>query len=143
MDLATLLKDPTKKPPLIPIMSAICGVNSEIMYSEQSEKLVIMMGFNRIAIIPLLHRNLLPFEGMSHKRDYLFAQQYHDKFVALDGTKNKVWSWCMQTGKLSEENAVDQFRISHYVETASGPNQEYEVFRSINETAENRRSIYD
>jgi len=54
-------------------MSAICGVNSEIMYSENSQKLVIMMGFNRIAILPLLHLNLLPFEGMLNKKSYLFA----------------------------------------------------------------------
>ena len=101
---------------MIPIMEATCGVNSEIMYSEQSERIVIMMGFNRIAILPLLHRNLLPFERMVDKTSYLFAQQYYDKFLALDSNTDKVFSWCMQTGKLSDENSIDRFRISNFVE---------------------------
>mmetsp|Transcript_40532 Transcript_40532/g.53168 ORF Transcript_40532/g.53168 Transcript_40532/m.53168 type:complete len:86 (+) Transcript_40532:727-984(+) len=84
MDLETLLSEKARKPTLIPIMSAICGVNSEIMYSESSKKIVIMQGFNRIAILPILHLNILPFEGMQSKQNYLFAKQFNDKFVALD-----------------------------------------------------------
>mmetsp|Transcript_2944 Transcript_2944/g.3488 ORF Transcript_2944/g.3488 Transcript_2944/m.3488 type:complete len:91 (-) Transcript_2944:54-326(-) len=64
IDLETLLYNQVQQPMIIPIMSAICGVNSEIMYSESSKKIVIMQGFNRVAILPILHLNILPFEGM-------------------------------------------------------------------------------
>ena len=59
MDLETLLKDPSKETPLIPIMSAVVGVNSLISYSSTNEKMVAMQGFNRLKILPILHRNLI------------------------------------------------------------------------------------
>ena len=61
MDLDTLLSDPSKPTPLIPIMEAVAGVNSLIAYSNTNEKMVAMEGFNSLKILPLLHRNLIEF----------------------------------------------------------------------------------
>jgi len=80
-------------PTIIPIIGAICGVNSEIMYSEENQKIVIMLGFNQIAVLPMLHINMLPFEGQERKEVYPFAQQFHCKFVALDSKHDCVRKW--------------------------------------------------
>ena len=95
MDSSTLIDDPTVRPTIVPIMKAICGVNSEIMYSRYNQKIVMMQGFNRIAVLPLLHLNMVPFDDMGPKNQYLFARQFQDKFVALDGNKDKVFQWDM------------------------------------------------
>ena len=125
-------------------MSAICGVNSEIMYSDNNKKLVVMQGFNRVGILPLLHLNVLPFEGMKHKTQYLFAQQFNDKFIALEAKKNKRWCWDMQTGKLANEKCEEKFRISEFVpEAGMVGNDDFDVYRTKGETEDNRQSIYD
>jgi len=36
MDIALLLASPDLRPKVIPIMGALCGINSEIMYSENN-----------------------------------------------------------------------------------------------------------
>ena len=95
MDLEAVLLSPNLRPTVVPIIGAICGVNSEIMYSEDTQKIVIMLGFNRIAVLPLLHLNLLPFEGQLDKSNYPYAQQFHDEFVVLDAKNDCTRRWNM------------------------------------------------
>ena len=80
MDLDLLREDITSLNPMVPVCEAIVGKSCQIIYSESNKKLVILQGFNRIKIIPILHENLIQFKNM-HKRDqYLFATQTRDRF---------------------------------------------------------------
>ena len=60
VDLDSLHDDPSLMPHFIEIMPALCGVNSEIEYDINSNRLVFEQGFNFVTILPLLHRNMLP-----------------------------------------------------------------------------------
>ena len=53
-----------------------------------------MQGFNRLAILPILHRNLIQFEAMPNRKKVLFAAKYQDTFTALL-QDNHVYTWSM------------------------------------------------
>ena len=71
LDLATL--DHTKELmfPIFPICNALVGVNNEIVYSEPGHKIMFLRNYKEIAIIPLLHENVINFEHMKKKSEYL------------------------------------------------------------------------
>lgn len=114
INLELLLAKPDNKPKIVEIMPALCGYDCEIEYDPNSSKLVLEQGFNRIAILPLLHRPVLPLEGINEKSNYLFAQQHKDKLIAIGKLKNYVQAWDLQNGKrlnLKVEGGVN-FKIS-------------------------------
>lgn len=55
IDLQSLTKDLRARCPLIPICEAIVGCNNQIIYSQINQKIVLLQGYNRLKIIPLLH----------------------------------------------------------------------------------------
>ena len=54
-----LRNDITVTNPMVPVCEAIVGKSCQLIYSESNKKLVILQGFNRIKIIPILHENLI------------------------------------------------------------------------------------
>ena len=58
--------------PMVPVCEAIVGKSCSIIYSESNKKLVIIQGFNRVKIIPILHENLIQFKNMYKRDKYLF-----------------------------------------------------------------------
>ena len=59
MDLDLLREDISVMNPMVPVCEAIVGKSCQIIYSESNKKLVIIQGFNRVKIIPILHENLI------------------------------------------------------------------------------------
>ena len=51
-----------------------------------------------LQVVPLLHQNLLQFHSIKPRKEYLYATQVKDKFMAL-GMDNLVYCWDMQTGE--------------------------------------------
>ena len=64
MDLQTLKENKHARLPLVPICSAIVGCNNQIIFSEYNQKIVLLQGFNRMKIFPLMHQNVLYFRNM-------------------------------------------------------------------------------
>ena len=73
IDLETLKTNIKARCPLIPICGAVVGCNNQIIFSEINQKIVILQGFGRLKIIPLLHQNLLQLRNMKPRDQYLYA----------------------------------------------------------------------
>ena len=83
INLELLLAGPDNKPNIVEIMPALCGYDCEIDFDPITNQLVLEQGFNRIAILPVLHRNVLPLKGIRENSNYLFFQQFEDKLIAI------------------------------------------------------------
>ena len=114
INLELLLAKPDNKPKIVEIMPALCGYDCEIEYDPFTSQLVLEQGFNRIAILPLLHLPVLPLKGIREKSNYLFVQQFKDKLIAIGKWKNHIQAWDLQSGKrLKFNNQQDvSFKIS-------------------------------
>ena len=55
IDLEDFIDDVNAKSPMVPLFSAIGGVNETVVFSETNNKLVFLQGFNRIKTMPLCH----------------------------------------------------------------------------------------
>lgn len=142
MDLETLRYDVKKRLPLIPICSAMVGCNNQIIFSEVNQKIVLLQGYNRIKIFPLLHQNVLYFRNMKSRDQYLYATQSKDRFKAIckDGFE---YVWCMQTGRLVN-SGIKLFDISQLIKCRHRiPNADFEVYRSQSEITNGEIGIYN
>ena len=50
--------------------------------------------YEQVKVVPLLHQNVLDFEGMLPKANYLAMTRISDKFIALD-RQNYLTTWCV------------------------------------------------
>ena len=82
------------RPFILSIMSSVVGVNSELAFSECNQKIVFLNSYEQVKVVPLLHQNVLDFEGMLPKANYLAMSRISDKFIALD-RQNYLTTWCV------------------------------------------------
>jgi hypothetical protein len=82
------------RPFILSIMSSVVGVNSELSFSECNQKIVFLNSYEQVKVVPLLHQNVLDFEGMLPKANYLAMTRISDKFIALD-RQNYLTTWCV------------------------------------------------
>jgi hypothetical protein len=61
-----------------------------------------MSNYDKITIVPALHRNVINFIGMEKRENYLCCKKIMDKFIALD-KKNRVTMWNVLNGKLEKQ----------------------------------------
>ena len=100
----------------MPIVNTICGANAELVFSEINQKLVFVENYHNIKMVPLLHQNVINFEGQKSKDQYLIFKQIHDRFIALD-KQNQLITWSMETGNLLEIHrlpAVSEMNFKDY-----------------------------
>jgi hypothetical protein len=60
--------------------------------------MALMRSFSQILILPLLHKNMNKFFGMSHPNAYICYKVIKDKMIALT-RKGKLTCWNIVTGK--------------------------------------------
>ena len=60
------------------------GFNGLIDWNADYSRFSFMKSFDRLNIVPALHRNTIAFIGMNKRESYLATKKIKDKFVALD-----------------------------------------------------------
>ena len=134
IDLKNIEQEIETKSFVIPIMNTILGANTELVFSEANQKLVLVENYHQITMIPVVHQNVLNFEGIKRKSEYLAFKQVNDKFIALD-KNNRLITWCMQTGN----RLIDTENITTDGEGFS----DYRVFEcEAEDTTERESDIY-
>jgi hypothetical protein len=61
--------------------------------------LIFLSSYEKIDVVPILHRNTLNFLGMSDRDYYLASKVIKDRFIALKNT-NSISSWNILNGKI-------------------------------------------
>ena len=97
MDLDPLNEDYMNNPLVMFVTPTIVGANSNICFSEHNQNIIIMLSFNYLACLPLLHRNCHAFDGMVKRKDVLLFKQKDDKFRLVDNT-GRLHEWSLLTG---------------------------------------------
>ena len=64
-----------------------------------------MVDYDKIQIVPTLHRNVVSFMGMLTRDQYICTKRIKDKFIALD-RRNTLTTWNIITGKLEGQFQV-------------------------------------
>lgn len=59
-------------------------MNGLIDFSEDNQRLSYMVDYDKIQIVPTLHRNVINFMGMLTRDQYICTKRIKDKFIALD-----------------------------------------------------------
>lgn len=59
------------------------GCQGLIDYSESNERMVFLTSYDKITVIPMLHRNTTSFIGMKERRHYLATRIVLGQFVAI------------------------------------------------------------
>lgn len=83
------------------------GCQPLIDFSMKNQRFVFQSSFDKIEVLPVLHRNALYFMGMGERDQYLATKIIDDKFIALDKA-NHLTTWNTLTGKVREENDIYQ-----------------------------------
>ena len=81
------------------LTSAVGGVCNLINADKFSNRLSFIQDYNKIAVIPLPHLNLINFVGMGQKHEYIVWRDKNGFFSALDYRSNLL-TWSIFTGKL-------------------------------------------
>lgn len=81
------------------LSSAVGGVSNEISVSKFSNRISFIQNFDKIAVVPFPHLNLLNCEGMGQKHEYMIWREKNGFFTALDRRSNLL-TWSLTTGKL-------------------------------------------
>jgi hypothetical protein len=88
-------------------------LNGLIDFSDDNQRLSYMVNYERIQIVPALHRNVINFMGMSSRDSYLATKKLKDKFIALN-RHNELSTWNIMTGKLESVHKITNVDISTY-----------------------------
>jgi hypothetical protein len=81
------------------LQSIQVSCQSLIDFSHQNQRLVYLSSYDKIDVVPVLHRNTISFVGMSEREDYLATKVIDDKFIALSN-RNILTTWCITNGKM-------------------------------------------
>ena len=81
------------------LVTAIGGVCNHIDINKYSNRLSFVMDYNKLAVIPFPHLNLINCVGMSQKHSYIIWREKNGFFTALDRYDNLL-TWSLLTGKL-------------------------------------------
>ena len=81
------------------------GISGHVDWNNEYSRLSFQKSFDRLTIVPALHRNTIAFIGMAARKDYLATKVIKDKFIALD-YKNYLYCWSVTTGKLLSVNRL-------------------------------------
>jgi|LauGreDrversion4_2_1035121.scaffolds.fasta_scaffold41953_6 hypothetical protein len=86
-----------------------------IDFSKNNQRFVFQSSFDKIEVMPVLHRNSVYFMGMGEREDYLCTKVIDDNFIALD-KHGILTSWSIFTGKVSAEpvNLNEELEISGF-----------------------------
>ena len=119
------------------LVTAIGGVCNQIDINRYSNRLSFVMDYNKLAVIPFPHLNLINCVGMSSKHQYMIWREKAGFFTALD-CHNKLLTWSLLTGKLlySEDQSENKDANSEVME-------KYEVYRSDETDINYTQNFYD
>ena len=78
------------------------GCQNLIDFSKNNQRFVFQSSFDKIEVMPVLHRNSIFFMGMAERKEYLATKIIDDKFIALDRS-NHLTTWNVLTGKVMQE----------------------------------------
>jgi len=70
-----------------------------IDFSKNNQRFVFQSSFDKIEVIPVLHRNSIYFMGMDERENYLCTKLQGDRFIALD-KHSVLTTWNIFTGKV-------------------------------------------
>ena len=95
------------------------GMSNEISISKFSNRIAFIQNFDKIAVVPFPHLNLLNCEGMGQKHEYLIWREKNGFFTALDRRSNLL-TWSLTSGKLlysetQKEDASDVEMKNYHV----------------------------
>ncbi len=74
-------------------------MNCKLDFSKDNQRLAYKLDYEKIQIIPVIHRNVISFMGMLDRSNYIVTKRDNDKFYALD-KKNRITTWSIITGKV-------------------------------------------
>jgi hypothetical protein len=75
------------------------GCQAMIDFSKNNQRFVFQSSFDKIEVIPVLHRNSIYFMGMDERENYLCTKVQGDRFIALD-KHGVLTTWNIFTGKV-------------------------------------------
>ena len=84
---------------------SIVGENGVVDFSADNERLINLVNYELIKVVPPLHRNVINFMGMDRRENYISCKKNQDVFIAL--SKNNVLSsWNIMNGKLIKRKTL-------------------------------------
>jgi len=89
------------------------GINGVLDFSADNQRLAYMSDFQRIEIVPCLHRNVINFMGMFERSMYIATKKIKNKFIALD-KRNTLTTWNIATGKQESQHKLVDLDLSSY-----------------------------
>ena len=96
----------------------------------------LMRSFSHLAIIPILHRNVNKFMGMSNTEDYLTYKVMKDKMFALTNSEGLLVCWNITTGKCLTRTINEEYDYSSWTLSSSYKNGA--VLISSNDTVDSQ-----
>ena len=95
------------------------------------------MDYNKLAVIPFPHLNLINCVGMNQKHQYIIWREKNGFFTALD-RHNRLHTWSLLTGKLlySEDQSKNK-------DANRAALKQYEIYRSDETDINYTQNFYD
>jgi hypothetical protein len=75
-------------------------------FSDENQRLIFLSSFEKIMVIPMLHRNTARYMGMKDRKNYLATKVMNGRFIALS-KKGKIYIWDQITGLLMREEMIE------------------------------------
>jgi len=98
------------------MVNTIGGVCNHIDVNKYNNRLSFVKNYNRVAVIPFPHLNLINCVGMTQKTQYLIWREKNGFFTALD-RQGKLLTWSLLNGKLlynedyEADNTLEQYEV--------------------------------
>jgi len=78
------------------VSKCVLGANDQMELSDQ-RRISFVENFSAIQLLPLIHKNTIPFVGMQSRDQYLICREKNGFFTALD-LQGELHTWSIPTG---------------------------------------------
>ena len=85
------------------VSKCVLGANDQFELSDQ-RRISFVENFSAIQLLPLIHKNTIPFVGMQPRSEYLIWREKNGFFTALD-VNGELHTWSIPTGNHLFEKA--------------------------------------
>eukprot|EP00347_Sterkiella_histriomuscorum_P022786 403337167 len=98
---------------LMELSDVSVGALGQFDYGFSTMRLGIIESMVNLLVMPLMHRNVSKFLGISAVEDYICVKQIGDKFIGLQNNGRLV-TWSIPTGKILNIHNIEDIDFSKY-----------------------------
>ena len=109
----------------IHVTGASLGVNGYLLRNYTTDVIAVMQNIHSMKIMPIPHWNIMSFNGMQSKSNYLIWKESSDGFFTALSKSGAIYTWSRVTGELlykERQTLEDDCHVSNI--------DHYEIYRS-------------